>query len=146
MLLRLVFIFLCLNVCLMLQSIWIVMWWVTAARRKGLASRSSRGMLEHNRCSFHLNKRQIFPITVIIAANTLDFSVIPPFLPLLWGERMTADVRPGSKQGTNICRVEFSAQPSICRVFLSCKSYRNFCPPQFPHFTMPTDDTFLPIR
>lgn len=134
-------IFLCVNVCLRLQSIWIV----TAARRKGLASgpaaNKQQGHVGAPLLLFHLNKGLIFPITVIIAANTLEFSVIPG-----WGHhschccggngsqhRREAGFQTGYKPLS--CGILHSALDLLFRVFLSCKSYRNFCPPvsSFPH-------------
>lgn len=125
------------------------MWWVTDARRKGLASGPARNKRQQGHVGaqsllFHLIKRQIFPITVIIAANSLEFSVIPG-----WGhhshhcwEGAGEGSRPGSKQGTNLCRVEFSTQASICCSEFSCLAEATEISVHHS-FLISADDTFL---
>lgn len=59
----------------------------------------------------------------------------------MWAQKITAHELSGSKQDTNLClsgptsRVILrSTFDLLLRVFLHFKTYRNFCPLQFPHF------------
>lgn len=59
----------------------------------------------------------------------------------MWAQKIPAHELSGSKQDTNLrlsgptSRVILrSTLDLLLRVFLPCKTYRNFCPLQFPHF------------
>lgn len=59
----------------------------------------------------------------------------------MWAQKITAHELSGSKQDTNLrlsgptsCVILRSTFDLLLRVFLPCKTYRNFCPLQFPHF------------